>query len=198
MSEDEPHAARPAAETDEEEFSVSTQAAQELCDGLLEALALYSPANEPLTGSETRDWACSALSVIISFIGAHDELGEASLPLLLLRRALYDLDNGHQAAMLRPRAAGNRPKSSLKTRLRVYAAGIVGGLMKHTDMTRNQAAEYVSKKLRAAGHEVASGTVIDWRRDVLSQQKSPMGTGHIIAASSTRRVGASHLPTLNS
>jgi hypothetical protein len=178
MPEDDPlhdlHA-RLTAEAAEEEFVIDDRAIRELHVGLMEALyyqdVLFSK-------SPDRDWVSSykALHTMIRFVQAHDQWRDASRPLVLLESALHDLEHGQLGAMLRPRprAVDGGPSGSWHlTMLRGYTAGVMGGLMKHNDMSRNEAAEWVSKKLRRAGRWVAPNTVIYWRRNALNHKRSP-------------------------
>src|SRR4051812_41830514 len=83
-----------------EEFVIDAQAVRELDAGLIEALVY----RDRLPDSEFRDRlaALQALRAVTRFLQAHTKWRAASLPLAQLQAALLDLDNGHQAAMLRP------------------------------------------------------------------------------------------------
>jgi hypothetical protein len=155
----------------EEEFVIDAQAVRELDAGLIEALVH----RDTLADSAYRDRysALQALSAVIRFLQAHDKWRTASRPLAQLQAALRDLDNGHQAAMLRPAPVEHRPVSWYETTLRGYAAAIMGGLMKHARMPKREAAEWVSRRLDSAGQDVAPGTVVDWRKRALDHKAHP-------------------------
>jgi hypothetical protein len=163
--------ARLADEAAETEFLIDVQAIRDLDAGLREAVSYL----DLLVGSADRDRlsAHKALDTIVRFLHAHDRWRPAALPLARLEAALRDLQNGHVAAMLHPRDIRGRPVSWHETTLRGYAAGIMGGLMKHAAMSKDQAAKWVSKRLRIAGYEVATDTVIDWRKKALNHKRNP-------------------------
>jgi hypothetical protein len=156
----------------EEEFVIDAQAVRELDAGLIEA-SVY---RDTLADSAFRDRysTLQALNAVIRFLQAHDKWRAASLPLAQLQAALQDLDNGHQAAMLRPAPVKyGRPVSWYETTLRGYAGAIMGGLIKHARMPKREAAEWVSRRLGSAGLEVAPGTVVDWRKRALNHKANP-------------------------
>lgn len=164
--------ARLAAEAAEAEFVIDVQAIRDLDAGLREALSYL----DLLADSADRDRlsAHKALDTLVRFLLAHDRWQPAALPLARLEAALRDLENGHLAAMLRPAPVEKgRPVSWYETRLRGYAAAIMGGLIKYARMPKQAAAEWVSRRLGAAGHGVAPNTVVDWRKRALDHKGNP-------------------------
>jgi hypothetical protein len=160
-----------AAAAEDEEFLIYDKAIRDLDAELIEALLV----RDSLADSEHRDRysAQRALAAVVRFLQAHPRWRAASIPLVQLQSALRDLDNGHVAPVLRPQDTTGRPVSWSDTTLKGYAAGIMGGLMKHATMPVAQAADWVSKRLQKAGHDVAAGTVIDWRKNALNHKRNP-------------------------
>lgn len=134
----------------------------ELHDGLMEA----ARSRRGKSAACDRASAHQALHAMNRFLHAYD-MQDLSSPLVLLEGALLDLEHGLTPAIFTACADGDR-KPPRSKQLRGYAAGIMGGLMKHAGMSRRRAEEWVSKKLHAAGHEVAPLTVRDWRQDALN------------------------------
>ena len=129
-----------------------------------------------LRDSECRDRysAQRALMAVVRLLEAHDGWRPLALPLTQLLGAVRDLENGYVAPMLRPVVtASGRPVSWYETTLKGYAAGIMGGLMKHARMQKAEAAGWLSKTLGGAGHDVAVNTIIDWRKNALDHKKYP-------------------------
>jgi hypothetical protein len=143
-----------------EEFQIDEKALRDLDAGLTEAL-LYRDVLLVDSADRDRISAHRVLQAVNRFLLAHPRWRPASLLLGLLDLALTDLERGHAALMLCPRTVLGRPASYHAATLRGYAAGIMDGLMKHAGMSKRQAAEWISKKLSAAGYGVATGTVID-------------------------------------
>jgi hypothetical protein len=157
------------AEPAKEEFVFDEQATRELAAGLVEGAVYWDYL--PDSASRDRNSVIVQLGAVIRFLQADDKLRPLSLPLAQLQAALVDLDTGHQAAMLRPAPlAGGRPASWYEKRLRAYAGAIMGGLMKHARMPKREAAQWVSRRLGAAGYDVAPLTVVDWRRGALDHK----------------------------
>jgi hypothetical protein len=49
----------------------------------------------------------------------------------------------------------------------------MGGLMHHAAMPKEQAAQWVSKRLRVAGHNVAATTITEWRTHANNYRRFP-------------------------
>jgi hypothetical protein len=158
------------AEANEEDYAIDGEAIRKLAAGLKEAVAYQG------LPVDRRDWWAGqrALLAVIKFLQSHDRLKAGATPLVNLQAALLDLDNGHVAPLLRPRpVAGGRPTSLNEANRRGYAAGIMGGLMHHAAMPKEQAAQWVSKRLRAAGHDVAATTITEWRTQANNYRRFP-------------------------
>lgn len=163
-----------AAAAAEKEFIIDERAVRELDAGLTEALVYRDMPALADSPSHDRLVSLQALNTVIRFLQAHDQWRAGSAPLALIQAALLDLGKGHVSPMLRPvPVERGRPVSGHETRLRGFAAGIMEGLMKHAHITGSQAAEWVSKRLSAAGSAVAPGTVISWRKDAMKRKANP-------------------------
>ena len=131
-----------------------------------------------------RGAAVGALNACIDLIQSRDEWRQANLaaPLLELQVALTDLELGHVPPILeKPKSDGGRPAPFSDAAFRGYAAGIMGGLMRHGGMSKSRAAAWVAERLGAAGwSRVATNTVAGWRKEALENPRSLIGERYIV------------------
>lgn len=172
--------------TKEEVRTALANALERLDAGLREVDAVRNL----LADSEFRDRKAArmALNACIGFIAISKEwrTGTGLTMLVVLEAALRDLDNGYVAPMLRARHdSKGRPRSRLNAFLHGQAAGIMGGLMKYADMSKDDAAKWVAKKLTTAGRAIAVEMVIDWRKNALNHKNLDMHRQYAAALDAT-------------
>jgi hypothetical protein len=165
-------------------------------EGLTEALKALDEAlqqaalirEESSFATRDRLAAVAALDGCINFISAHEPwfAADRARPLIELAVALLGLDNNSIEPIVQPqnRKAGE-PVSEYADSFRGYAAAIMGGLMEHAGMGKDQAGAWVASRLKKRGYKNLTGIKIaNWRKKAREDSNSFLGRRYAVVLGS--------------
>ena len=125
-----------------------------------------------------RGAAISQLRAILNFL---DGTAALTTPLVILSRALQDLESGAKPAMLAPKTVKNRPRDDFTwQRVKIVAATIMDQLQEYADLSRTDAAKQVERVFSQYGLSTFRGrrvtaTAISKWRDQAKQDRAEFG-----------------------
>lgn len=151
--------------------------AERLAVGLLEADVLH---NGTLGCGDTANleryiWVKS-LRMCIELINTAPSVRQNNLTagLVRLMAALDDLSRGKVHPSLRPQKRVSEetgPRSGIGAMRRGHLAGILEALIDHTDMSEPEAAQWMQRRLNAAGVQLTGNQIIEWRKQARTRRK---------------------------
>jgi len=143
-------------------------AAIKLCENL-------AIANQLSVGRSDRVRAAAALAFVITFILRVDQRGGLLTPLIKLRNALYDLEQGVMSPMFKVNRSGGRDPDPIGRKMVKGAAAASMSLLMDVGLNRQEAAKRVAGVLQHAGMALGNRswrTVASWRDQAAKKAKS--------------------------
>jgi hypothetical protein len=122
-----------------------------------------------------------AVQGLMNFVSACPAWYRDNCQLVLfdLASALEELEGGYVAPMLQKKKLG-RGGVLLKrrSRFRGYLAAVMGGLMKHAGMKKEDASQWVAKRFGKAGYTFTHTSVENWRKEALEVPTSDLAAAY--------------------